>query len=463
MEEGVNIRRKGSLSSTGVMGRFNGWAFRSRSNDTQDPSNGAEGAPESGKRRSRPPLLSLSSSSSIVQERPLMSIDPKLDAQASELIRGAVARGSTDNPTTSRRTTDTDSLPSSSSSPPYALTKKSIGNMFSGLTLTREKSNMNDDNKERELRTKEKSTFFGNKRQRSSSFSRQRGNKDNDEDESRKTRSRARSTSPFAGRFSNRDPSPAVEALRMSQSEAELSEAEESSATAGGRKSSRRSFGVRRSSFFSRNSTDDESSSSDSSDSDDEVAEPGSIVLAKEGINAPFKSTDSFDILTERNTEQNALLSLDANGDPLRQVDDLDDSPDPLGEGNNVVRPEEPLFVSTLMGTRGRTSGSAASNSASGPKESASANSPQRGTGLKRKKTAKTDRLELHTSRPSFQRDKCTVVLTHGDPAGWLTEQERLGNSREPRRYVVASDLSLESSYAVEWGIGTVLRDGDYM
>jgi len=31
------------------------------------------------------------------------------------------------------------------------------------------------------------------------------------------------------------------------------------------------------------------------------------------------------------------------------------------------------------------------------------------------------------------------------------------------RQYVVASDLSQESRYAVEWGIGTVLRDGDEM
>ena len=34
---------------------------------------------------------------------------------------------------------------------------------------------------------------------------------------------------------------------------------------------------------------------------------------------------------------------------------------------------------------------------------------------------------------------------------------------RKKRRYVVASDLSEESRYAVEWGIGTVLRDGDEM
>ena len=469
MEEGVNIHRTRSSSSSSVVGRLNEWAFRSRSGVVQNGSNGAEGAPPTdGRRPSRPRLLNLpSSSSSIVRAAPLMPINAQLDAQASELIRGAVARGNIDTATTSRRMADTDPFPSSSS--PYALTRKSIGNMFSGLTLTREKSNTNDDdNKEqRETQIKEKSTFFATRHHRSSSSSRPRVNKDNDEDESRSSRSRARSSSPFARRrLSIRDPSPAVEALCMSQSEAELSEAEESFGTAGGGKSSRRSFGVRRSSF-SRGGTDDEYSSSDSSDSDDEGTGSGSTVPATQrgtgtSITSDANSTHSFDILTERNTEQNALLSLDANGNWLR-VDDSDDTPDPLGEGINVVRPEEPLFASSLMGTRGRGSDSATSNSASGRKESASANSPQRGTGLKRKKTAKMDRPELHTSRPLFQRDRCTVVLTHGDPAGWLAEQEKLGNMREPRRYVVASDLSLESSYAVEWGIGTVLRNGDYM
>ncbi|PAV16907.1 adenine nucleotide alpha hydrolase [Pyrrhoderma noxium] len=36
-------------------------------------------------------------------------------------------------------------------------------------------------------------------------------------------------------------------------------------------------------------------------------------------------------------------------------------------------------------------------------------------------------------------------------------------NGRRPRKYVVATDLSPESNYALEWGIGTVLRDGDEM
>lgn len=46
------------------------------------------------------------------------------------------------------------------------------------------------------------------------------------------------------------------------------------------------------------------------------------------------------------------------------------------------------------------------------------------------------------------------IMLTNGNPDA---------AEREGRRYVVASDLSEESRYAVEWGIGTVLRDGDEM
>ncbi|KAH9080476.1 hypothetical protein EDB83DRAFT_2539774 [Lactarius deliciosus] len=62
----------------------------------------------------------------------------------------------------------------------------------------------------------------------------------------------------------------------------------------------------------------------------------------------------------------------------------------------------------------------------------------------------------LVTGRPVFQRDRCTITLTQGNPSRALSI-----SGRRPRRYVIASDLSDESRYAVEWGIGTVLRDGD--
>ncbi|KAG8994577.1 hypothetical protein FRB90_000392 [Tulasnella sp. 427] len=104
----------------------------------------------------------------------------------------------------------------------------------------------------------------------------------------------------------------------------------------------------------------------------------------------------------------------------------------------------------------------------------------------KKKKTIKSvhstflDPLPLNTSRPHFTRDRCTVVIKHGHPRersgststynahpviheGVAVDEDGGGWVREGKRYVVFSDLSEESKWAVEWGIGTVLRDGDEM
>ncbi|KAK4057862.1 hypothetical protein OIO90_001081 [Microbotryomycetes sp. JL221] len=61
---------------------------------------------------------------------------------------------------------------------------------------------------------------------------------------------------------------------------------------------------------------------------------------------------------------------------------------------------------------------------------------------------------KLQTGRPVFEKNRCTVVLTQGDPV-------KASEGRRRRKYLVASDLSEESLYAIEWAIGTVLRDGD--
>ena len=113
------------------------------------------------------------------------------------------------------------------------------------------------------------------------------------------------------------------------------------------------------------------------------------------------------------------------------------EDPDPVGEGVNVVVAPEPYFPSSLnaLGSIGR-----------GNKRN-----PRR-----RKSVRAHEPLPFSTSRPVFQRDRCTITLTQGDPEATLGE-------RRKRRYVVASDMSEESRYAVEWGIGTVLRDGDEM
>ncbi|KAG1825369.1 hypothetical protein EV424DRAFT_1320067 [Suillus variegatus] len=115
--------------------------------------------------------------------------------------------------------------------------------------------------------------------------------------------------------------------------------------------------------------------------------------------------------------------------------DDVTMDPDPLGEGVNVVVPPEPYFPSTLN----RSSLTSMKGKRGGPK---------------RKKSRHHETLPLRTARPLFQRDRCTITMTQGDPEA---------SERRRRMYIIASDLSEESRYAVEWGIGTVIRDGDHL
>jgi hypothetical protein len=136
---------------------------------------------------------------------------------------------------------------------------------------------------------------------------------------------------------------------------------------------------------------------------------------------------DIFDEETEKNTEANAVFLEDEQEEEERGVLDTfgeEIEQDPLGEGPNVVVPPQPLF-------------------------------PTSNFAAKRRKSLKSG-LELVTSRPTFARDRCTMTLTHGDPDGALEK-----SGKRMRRYVVLSDLSNESRYAVEWAIGTVARDGD--
>ena len=145
---------------------------------------------------------------------------------------------------------------------------------------------------------------------------------------------------------------------------------------------------------------------------------------------------DLFDPVTERNTEHNAFVEpslIDGN-----LIGGEEAEPDPLGEGVNVVVPPEPYFPTTL-------------NSYSRTGSTKGKRAPRR-----RKSTKHHEPLPLQTSRPIFQRDRCTISVTQGDPDSVIGDRRR-------KRYVVASDLSEESRYAVEWGVGTVLRDGDEM
>lgn len=208
---------------------------------------------------------------------------------------------------------------------------------------------------------------------------------------------RARSQSPFRlRRTRTRDTSPTVEALTQSDVESDVEV---------------NRIRPRNSAFSVAQGDDDSADDSD----EDEDSDDGS-----------WSENDQFDPVTTENTERNALVPED------RVENDTVDIPDPLGEGVNVVIPPEPYFPSTL---------------------NTGARNPRR-----RKSTRPQDTLPLDTSRPVFQRDRCTITLTHGTPDKILEE-----TGRRPKRYVLASDLSDESRYALEWGIGTVLRDGDEM
>jgi len=67
--------------------------------------------------------------------------------------------------------------------------------------------------------------------------------------------------------------------------------------------------------------------------------------------------------------------------------------------------------------------------------------------------------MTVITSTPATKR--CVRSIYRGNYNRMLKEAEE--NSRRVRKYVVATDLSEEAQHALEWTIGTVLRDGDSM
>ena len=162
-----------------------------------------------------------------------------------------------------------------------------------------------------------------------------------------------------------------------------------------------------------------------------------------------------FDDQTQLNTALNAA-ALQSTELEVQQEEALEFDSDPLGEGVNVIKPEAPVFETTYMSRPG-TANSRSGGASKSTTEEKGAGDSTTNTGSEartRKKSLRHDALQLVTSRPHFAPNRCMMTLTHGNPDAF---------EREGRRYVVASDLSEESRYAVEWGIGTVLRDGDEM
>ena len=289
--------------------------------------------------------------------------------------------------------------------PSSSFGKMSFNSMLGGLSsLSLSRTPTGDD------RDKESRGRTSNKRKsRASSFVMP---SNADPKDSTSVASRTRSQSPFSlSRWRSRDLSPAPLPLEESDSESLVG---------------RRTLTVRpRTAFTDDPDSGSEYAADETEDEDDEWSDDAI------GI---------YDTLTERNTEQNALIAgVAGDGILVGEMDGEADAdaafdPDPLGEGVNVVVPPEPYFPSTLN----RTSFSSSRSKRSNPK----------------RKKSRPYVLPLQTSRPVFQRDRCTITITQGDPATF---------SQRKKMYVVASDLSEESRYAVEWGIGTVLRDGDEM
>jgi hypothetical protein len=92
---------------------------------------------------------------------------------------------------------------------------------------------------------------------------------------------------------------------------------------------------------------------------------------------------------------------------------------DPLGEGANVVHPEEPIFGSQ-------------------PAPKAGASPSAKHTPNRRKIIGHLTRFTLDISRP-FSRDCCTVILTHGDPTGFNMMRRRRWQDSDARYVLLGS------------------------
>lgn len=157
-------------------------------------------------------------------------------------------------------------------------------------------------------------------------------------------------------------------------------------------------------------------------------------VIGSEGTSSPWTSEDEddsnaveeddasvisdsdllHDDLTEENTHLNSQIPHTEDDDPLALL------PAIIDEGPNVIRPASPHFHSQHTNLR----------------------------------SARDKLLPLQTDKPVHERDRCSIVITQGTP-------ESVEQSADNKEVImIASDLSEEAQYAIDWGIGTVMRDG---
>jgi hypothetical protein len=69
----------------------------------------------------------------------------------------------------------------------------------------------------------------------------------------------------------------------------------------------------------------------------------------------------------------------------------------------------------------------------------------------------KAARLAIHEGPIVHTPDRTVKTLIRGE----FLEMEKEGMFKRQRKYLVSSDLSPQATYAMEWAIGTVLREGD--
>jgi nucleotide-binding universal stress UspA family protein len=77
----------------------------------------------------------------------------------------------------------------------------------------------------------------------------------------------------------------------------------------------------------------------------------------------------------------------------------------------------------------------------------------------KHEEARKAARSAIHESPILSSPDRTVVTLLRGE----FAEMESAGEFPRQRTYLVSSDLSPQATYAMEWTIGTVLREGDVL
>ncbi|EGG03023.1 uncharacterized protein MELLADRAFT_90541 [Melampsora larici-populina 98AG31] len=153
---------------------------------------------------------------------------------------------------------------------------------------------------------------------------------------------------------------------------------------------------------------------------------------------------------------QTILANTNANASSMTPTDYLQHSDQPIpfiDQAPNLTIPPPPP-ISFASSTDHRRRQQHISNTRS-KLESRKPSTISRSSTMRRKKSTHLLPLPLNVSRPSYEKNRCTVTIEHGN------QTEASIGSERTRFYLVACDLSEESKYAIEWTIGTVLRQGD--